>query len=154
MKNRVQKLDRFAILALGYLHFTVLTVASFAGIANLDSELPSTDERDLALPRGIGFRYLACTVWKETTLCARIAQAQRLAGEPLSQMQAHPGGLSGIKLAADWKRWSDATSLVAKVLAWGTIAVGKLGAATGGHRDPDRRIQDACREKDPRESPS
>lgn len=145
MKSRVST-KPIAILAIGCLPLAVLTVASFAGIANLDSELPSTDERDLALP---GASVPLHGLETDQTLCAAIAEREFLAGEPLSEraLEARPVYLTS--LATDWKRWSDATSLVAEVLAWERSRIGAGVPQLEIARDRIGAIQDACRKKDP-----
>jgi hypothetical protein len=138
------------VLVLGCLPLAGLTVASFAGIGSLASELPSIDEGDLD-PAGAALSVPSARDLEDDEML-RVAVAQRefLAGEPLPELAGQSEPLYLDSLVADWKQWSDATELVGDVLS--------LEAGNPDETDLPQlqsaieridTIQDECREKDP-----
>ncbi len=136
-------------LALGCLPLAILTVASFAGIANLDSELPSVDERDLSPPAVAVSMPSPQELEGDVAVCSAVIEREFLAGGSLPEraVEAKPAFLES--LPGDWKTWSDAVSLVKDVLAWELAQTGAGVPELEIARDRIGTIQDACRKKDP-----
>jgi hypothetical protein len=136
------------ILVLGCLPLAVLTLASFVGIADLDSELPSIDERDLARP-GASASVPSRDLEGDEILCAAIAEREFLAGEPLPEHATVTEPLYLDSLAGGWQHWSDAAGLVRDVLALEQSLLGAGLPQLESALDRIGKIQDACRKKDP-----
>lgn len=137
------------VLILGCLPLAGLTVASFAGIGDADSKLPSIGEEDLLPPGASVSVPSAQDLQGDETLRAAVAEREFLAGEPLSDSVSEANPVYLDSLAADWKQWTDATDLVGEVLS---LEEDLLGAGLPQLEAAVKRIekiQDECREKDP-----
>lgn len=137
------------VLVLGCLPLAGLTVASFAGIGNLASRFPSIEDGDL-IPAGANVSVLSADdLEDDEILRTAVATREFLAGEPLPDraLQTDPVFLAA--LAADWKKWSDATELVDAVLA---LEEDVRGAGASQLKLAVKRIDtilEECRSKDP-----
>lgn len=138
------------VLILGCLPLAGLTVASFAGIGNLASELPSIDEGEL-IPTDAAIAVpSAKDLEDDEMLRAAVAEREFLAGEPLPEHAVQTDPLYLDSLVADWKHWSDATELVNDVLSLeaGNPNEDDLPQVKAAIDQIDT-IQDECRERDP-----
>ena len=137
------------VLILGCLPLAGLTVASFTGIGNLGSELPSIEEGDL-IPVGQNLSIPSAEeLAQDEMLRAAITEREFLAGEPLPERALEADPIYWTSLVADWKQWSDATDLVGDVLS---LEEDLLGARLAELKLAVKRIetiQDECRKKDP-----
>ena len=137
------------VLILGCLPLAGLTVASFAGIGNLASRLPSIEDGDLVPADSQVSVPTAQDLEADERLCAAIAEREFLAGEPLPEDMAEAEPVYWDSLAANWRQWSDASDLVADVLALEEELVGaELERLKTAVRQIET-IQDDCRKKDP-----
>jgi hypothetical protein len=138
------------VLILGCLPLAGLTVASFAGIGNLASELPSIDEGELVPPGATLVVPSATDFGGDEILRAAVAEREFLAGELLPELAGQSEPLYFESLVADWKQWSNATKLVNDVLSLeeGNPDEADLPQVKAAIDQIDS-IQDECRKRDP-----
>jgi len=138
-----------AILVLGCLPLAALTVASFAGLGDLDRDLPSIDAIDLTTAGGSPSLPSPDGLEGDQALAEAVVEREFFAGGPLPEnaLAANPSHLNS--LVSDWKHWSDATDLVGEVLAVEESLVGAELAQLESARDRFEKIQADCRKKAP-----
>ena len=137
------------VLILGCLPLAGLTVASFAGIGNLASQLPSLEDGDL-VPPGTDLSVPSTQDLQDDELLrTAVTEREFLAGEPLPDRAAEAKPLYWDTLAANWKQWSNANDLVDDVLSLEEDLIGAELAQLKSAVRHIETIQDECRKKDP-----
>lgn len=149
MPKNVPRVKPIIVLLLGCLPLAVLTVASFAGIGSLNSELPALNLPRVAPPTASVAVPSGADMDSDETLRSAVTEREFLAGEPLPEPARQAEPVYWESLVPDWKQWCDATELVRRVLAIEESLTDRSIPALKASVQSIGAIQEECRKRDP-----